>query len=225
MKKIGMIVAVEMDSVLSRYGKAGREELAGGFEISCYEMEGYTLHVLNSGIGELAAAAAAQLLIDRYQVDLIVNFGVVGALTQELSGAHTCIVEKLVHYNFDLSGIDPLAPGQYPGYEDVYIQVSPELVEHAMRVCPQLKKVICASGDKFVGDPQEKKALHDKYKAHICEMEAAGIVLTCARNKLPCLCIKTVADGLDGGAEEYYSQLSKSSQLCLEVTEKIIENL
>lgn len=225
MKNIGMIVAVEMDSVLSRYGKAKSRETRCGFAVYTYEMEGYTLRVVNSGVGELAAAAAAQLLIDGCGVELIVNFGVVGGLTPEMADARTCIVEKIVHYDFDLSEIDPVVPGQYPGYEDAYIPTSPELVKLASRLRPELKRVICASADKFIGSPERKAELHRVFGAEICEMEAAGIALTCDRCGVPFLSIKTVADGINGGAEEFYRELGRSSELCLEVTEQIIKSL
>lgn len=222
MKNIGMIVAVEIASVLERYGTPHGEETVWGFKVFRYDMAGSRLYVLNSGVGELAAAAAAQLLIDRFDASLIVNFGVVGGLTEDMGELRTCVVEKLVHYDFDLSEIDPVEPGRYPGYDSVYIPLSPELVQKALEVAPELKKVTCASADKFVGTSEGKRALHEKYGADICEMEAAGIALTCRRCGVPCLAIKTVSDGVDGGAEAFYAQIRRSSELCLEITEKII---
>ena len=225
MKTIGMLVAVEIDAVLSRYGTAASREQRCGFEILGYDMEGYRLYVVHSGIGELAAAAATQLLIDRYQVDLVVNFGVVGGLIPELKLTHTCVVEKVVHYDFDLSGIDPVAPAQYPGFEDVYIPATPELVARATELAPELKRVICASADKFVDSAADKAELHEAYGAEICEMESAGVLLTCHRCGVPCLLIKTVSDSIEGGANEYYSELEKSSALCLALTDRIIREL
>lgn len=222
MKHIGMIVAVEIASVLERYGTPHGEESIWGFKIFRYDMAGCRLYVLNSGVGELAAAAAAQLLIDRYEAGMIVNFGVVGGLTEDMGEMRTCVVEKLVHYDFDLSEIDPVEPGRYPGYDSVYIPMSPELVEKAVEIAPELKRVVCASADKFVGSAQAKRALHERYGADICEMEAAGIALTCRRCGVPCLAIKTVSDGVDGGADAFYAQIRRSSEICLEITDRII---
>lgn len=225
MKNIGMIVAVEMSSVLDRYGSPHGEEQVCGFKILRYDMADYTLYVLNSGVGELAAAAAAQLLIDRYEVCLIVNFGVVGGLTEDMGEMRTCVVEKLVHYDFDLSEIDPVPTGKYPEYDSVFIPMDAELVRRALQIAPELKPVTCASADKFIGSPEKKRSLHEKYGADICEMEAAGIALTCNRSGVPCLSIKTVSDGVEGGAEAFYAQIRRSSELCLEVTDKIIQEM
>ena len=220
-----MLVAVEMGAVLSRYGTARAVENHCGFEVRTYDMEGYTLHVIHSGAGEIAAAAAAALLIDRYEVELLVNFGVVGGLTPEMAQTKTCVVERVVHYDFDTSAYDGTLPGQYAEYPDVYLPATAALVEKAVRIAPELKRVTCASADKFVDGQEAKKALHEKYGADICEMEAAAVVLTCNHGGVPCLLIKTVSDGLMGGAEEFGAALARTSELCLEVADKIIREL
>ncbi len=225
MKKIGMLVAVEMDAVLRRYGRAERVEKRCGFEMHQYDMGAYELYVLRSGAGEIAAAAAAEQLLDRYGVELIVNFGVVGGLTEEMAQTKTCVVEKVVHYDFDTSAYDGTLPGQYFEYPDVYLRPSPELIRRAVAVCPELKPVTCASADKFVDGREAKSALQERWGADICEMEAAAVVLTCDRAGVPCLLIKTVSDGLTQGGQDFGAALAETSALCLEVADKIIREL
>ena len=225
MKKIGMLVAVEMDAVLRRYGTAERVETRHGFEMHQYNMNGYELYVLRSGAGEIAAAAAAQMLIDRYEVEMIVNFGVVGGLTEEMAQTKTCVVERVVHYDFDTSAYDGTLPGQYAEYPDVYLPLNADLIERAVAIAPELKRVTCASADKFVDGPEAKSALHERWGADICEMEAAAVVLTCDRSGVPCLLIKTVSDGLMGGAEDFGAALRHTSELCLAVADRIIREL
>ena len=224
-KQIGLLVAVEMGSVLARYGEPVKTERRGGFDVFQFENGSYTLHVIHSGIGEIAAAAATQLLIDRYQVGMIVNFGVVGGLTEEMAKEKICVVTRVVHYDFDISDIDPVAPAQYPGFENAYLPADTTLVKKALAVCPELKPVICASADKFVGKQADKERLHQLYGADICEMESAAVLLTCLRCEIPCLMIKAVADGLTGGGEEYYEALQSCAALCLSVTDQIIREL
>lgn len=146
-------------------------------------------------MGEIAAAAATQVLIDVYHVDLVVNFGVAGALTDEMTLAENCIVEKIIHYDFDLSGIDPVKVGQYPNFNDEYLYTDTALVNRALRVCPTLKRVTCASADK------------------------------CYRNHIPCIFIKAISDSLTGGGKEYYTELLRAASLCLEVTDKVIKTI
>ena len=175
MKKIGMLVAVEMDAVLRRYGTAERREKRSGFEIHVYDMGAYELYAIRSGAGEISAAAATQMLIDRFEVELVVNFGVVGGLTEEMAQTKTCVVERVVHYDYDTTAYDHCLLGQYMGYPDEYLRPTPALVERATAICPELKRVTDASADKFIEGREAKSALHERWGADICEMEAAAV--------------------------------------------------
>ena len=227
MKKIGMIVAIEreMASVLNRYGTAAEVKTISGFTVHTYENDGYTLYVLNCGAGEIWAAAGVQFLITQFQVEMIVNFGVVGGLTPEMAQTHTCIVKKVVQHDFDLSPIDPVVRGEHEEFGGLYIPVSDDLVTRALEIEPSLKPVICASGDQFIDSAEEKQALHETYDADICEMEAAAIAMVCHRNGIPCLLIKTVSDSLMGGAEEFTTGVRKTAEQCFLIADRIIKEL
>ncbi len=225
MKTIGMIVAVEMDAVLSKYGRAAGVETRGGFEVHRYEGEDYCLIIVSAGAGEIAAAAATELLIAVYGAELVVNFGVVGGLTEEMALARTVVVESVVHYDFDTSAWNGCETGRYADYPTPFIPTTAALVDKALALCPELKKVVCASADKFVSGAEAKKALHERFGADICEMEAAGVVLSCNRAGVPCLIVKTVSDGIGGGAEEFSRELTRSAELCLTITDEIIRAL
>lgn len=222
MKKIGMIVAVEIKAVLNKYGSALEEKSVAGYRVLEYKTPDYELVILNCGAGEIAAAAGTQYLISEYKVDMIVNFGVVGGLTEDMSKTKTAIVEKVVHYDFDTSAIDHCEVGRYVQYPDVYIPVDQALFQKAREMYPELKPVICASADKFVADPEAKRALNRQYGAQICEMEAAGIALTCDRNGVPCLMIKVVSDGITGGAEEFSQTIDEAAEICIEIVNEVI---
>ena len=225
MKKIGMIVAVEMDAVLSLYGKPAGVQPCGGFTVSTYENGAYVIYVVNSGVGEIAAAAAAEMLIVGFGVDLIVNFGVVGGLTEDMTMARTVVVERVVHTDFDTSAWNGYEPGRYPDHPDRCIGTDPGLVSKALEAAPELVPVTCASADKFVAGAEKKRALQETYGADICEMEAAGIVLTANRAGIPCLLIKAVSDGITGGAEEFEREVLRSSKICLSAADRIIRSL
>ena len=225
MKKIGLLVAVEMSAVLERYGAPQEKTKLFGFELLRYDNADYSIYAVNSGAGEIAAAAATELLIAVCGVDLVVNFGVVGGLTPEMALARTVVIERVVHYDFDTSEVDWAEPGRYLEYPTPYLPATPELVEKALTVAPELKKVTCASADKFVGRAEAKRALHETWGADICEMESAGIVLTCNRAGVPCLLIKTVSDAVEGGAEEFNREVERAAGVCLEIADRIIREL
>ena len=225
MKKIGMIVAVEIQAVLDKYGDRLEEMFVDGFPVKVLKNDGYTLYIVKTGAGEIAAAAGTQLLISKYGVDFVINFGVVGGLTPEMALAKTVMVEKVVHYDFDTSEIDGWEPARYAEYPTPFIPVKEEMLALAEKIQPDLKRVICASADKFVGDRAKKAALHEMYGAEICEMEAAGILLTCNRSGVPCLMIKTVSDSITGGAEEFAAEVNRSAEVCLGIADKVMAEM
>lgn len=226
MKKIGMIVAVEIQSVLDKFGaRLTEQKNKAGYLVLEYSTEQYQLVIVSCGAGEIAAASGTQFLISEYHVDMIINFGIVGGLMEEMSKTKVCIVEKVVHYDFDTSTVDNVEVGRYLDYPDIYIPTSSQLLQKAIEVNPKLLPVICASGDKFIADPEQKAELHRKFGAQICEMEAAGIVLTCNRNEVPCMMIKIVSDGITGGVEEFLETKDEAAMICLEIANQIVNEL
>ena len=224
-KKLGVIIAVEIDAVLEKYGKPKETLTKRGRTAYIFEDEKFTLYVLDSGAGEIAAAAGTQVLISEFGVEMIINFGVVGALTEEMTTTELCVVERVIHYDFDTTNWLNLPRGQYPDQPSPYVYTDRELLSKALEINPSMKKVTCASADKFVDSPDAKRELHEKYGADICEMEAAGIALTCARNNIPFLLIKTVSDSLNGGALEFMAELRRVSAIGFDTADKIIRSL
>lgn len=226
MKIIGMIVPVEIQSVLDKYGAQFTvEKEVAGYKVLEYQTEKYKLIIVNCGAGQIAAASGSQFLISEYHVDLVVNFGVVGGLTEAMSTTKMCIVEKVVHYDFDTSAVDNLEVGRYLQYPDIYIPTTPELVEKAIALYPKLVPVVCASGDKFIADADMKRQISKQFDADICEMEAAGVVLTCNRNKVPCILIKIVSDSICGGYEEFVETKDIAAEMCLKIVDRVLKEV
>ena len=106
MKKIGMIVAVEIRSLMNKYADRLAEEKVKGFKVYSIDFGEKILYITQSGAGEIKAAACTQMLIDLYDVELIINYGIVGALRKGLAVTNTCVVERVVHYDMDTSAVD-----------------------------------------------------------------------------------------------------------------------
>lgn len=221
-----MIVAVEIQSVLDKYGsQLIKKKDVAGYGVLEYQTGEYQVIAVNCGAGEIAAASGTQFLISEYHVDMIINFGVAGGLTETMSKTKVCIDDKVVHYDFDTSAVDKIEVGRYLQYPDVYIPATPELIDKAIGIDSQLVPVVCASGDKFIVDSGGKKKLHKQFGADICEMESAGILLTCNRNNIPCMLIKIISDSINGGYEEFIETKDKVAIMCLEVIDKIVGEL
>lgn len=53
-----------------------------GVAISQIEYDGDTIYLATSGVGEIKAALAVQLLVDLFDIEAVLNFGFVGALNK-----------------------------------------------------------------------------------------------------------------------------------------------
>ncbi len=224
MADYGMIAAVEIHAVKERYGNALKSYKLAGREAGDYLIGGKTVTVVHSGAGEIAAAAAAQALIDN-GAEVILNFGVVGALTHKAETSRLCVVDRIIHYDFDTSEADHSETGRYLELPSVWIPTDDRLRAAALSAYPQMNVVNCASADKFIGDPDKKRKLAEDFHCDICEMESAGIALTCWRNDVPCLLIKMVSDGIEGGAAEFFETFRTASAKALEVMEAVLISL
>ena len=223
--KTGLIVAIETDSIFDYYKDWEALDAPSGFDLYKINTKNGELYVLHTGMGEIAAAAGVQFLVSGVGVERVINFGVVGGLTEEMQKSKVCAVERVVHYKYDCSEFMDLKPGQLPEHDSIFLRTDKALLNKALSVMPELKKVTCCSGDKFVGTAEEKSSLHKNFEGDICDMESAGIVLACEINNIPCLMLKAVSDGLTGGANEFYAELKKVSDRCLEVTDAILAEI
>lgn len=175
-------------------------------------------------VGEIAASAACQLLITKYGADVIFNFGVVGALTEQSSLLSAVLVDSVVHYDMDTSSIDNVPAGKYECFDDVAVPCDRGLLTSALSVV-DLPVVTCASADKFVADPEQKKRLNAQFGAQICDMESAGVLFTCKFNNVPCLMVKCVSDSLFGGSGEYEQNAVKAAENFMSLATAICANL
>ncbi|MBR5337780.1 MAG: 5'-methylthioadenosine/S-adenosylhomocysteine nucleosidase [Lachnospiraceae bacterium] len=223
--RYGFIVAIEMDAIFEHYGNCRELESPQGFRVFLVERDLYEIYILQAGMGEIAAAAGVQYLITKYDVNIIVNFGVVGGLTADMKKHKVCLVDRVVHYKYDCSEFMDLAVGQVDGHDSIFLPLDENLKKAALSVMEDLSPVTCCSGDKFVATEEEKKHIHDTFEGDICDMESAGIVLTCEANGVPVLMLKAVSDGLADGAEGFYNELKKASLMCLIATDTIMEHL
>ena len=197
---IGFVVAMESEYLpfLSRLGKLVNSETRAGMEFSRYELYDRTVFLAKCGIGEIASSAATAILLGVYDCKYIVNFGLVGSLDGASCGAIVA-VRDVVHYDCDITAFGHKL-GAPADREDPYFPADVKMLGALSRY--ELPVLRLASGDKFVADPVLNNKIKSDFSANICDMEGAGIALTCARAHVPFTMIKLVSDGADSDATE-----------------------
>lgn len=224
--KIGVVVATK-DELKPFIEIFGDPEIS--FEDVAYQVfrwylgVGNYLYLILSGPGEIAAASSTQYLIDHYKVSGIINYGVAGGLSDEYSAGFVGIVERVVHTDFDISLSGVHVVGQYPHSESPYIYPSKPFIKDELT--KEYNKLTCASADKFVGGGEPKARLRREFGADICEMEAAGIIITCNRNNIPVTFIKAVSDGANEDAEAFDNNVHQAAKLCVYLIATFLQHL
>ena len=224
--KIGLLIAItrELDAFLQS-GEERKEETVAGRTIYNTRMEGHEIYAVCSGCGEIDAAAATMLLIVKYGCELVLNFGVTGALLEDLKVEDLFVAEKVWHYDFDVTPFaDFVKVGQYEEYPDEFIPLDAGLVDLVTERIPGIRRIAVASGDKFVEDRAEKLRLRES-GCGLCEMELAAIARVCDRSGVKCLSIKCISDAFDGTGEDFEKNVKRSAEKAFAAIREVLKAL
>lgn len=205
---IGIIAAmnVEMDG-LRAHMESPVSETVSGVTFVRGIIEGREVVTAVCGIGKVFAALCAQTMILRYAPEAIINTGVAGTLTDELSIGNLAVSACVVQHDMDTSAIgDPV--GLISGINMVEIPADKALTE---RLCAAAETVgvktltgCIASGDQFVASPGRKTFITDTFSAIACEMEGAAIGQVCYVNGVPFCVLRAISDSADGSSHMDY---------------------
>jgi len=172
--------------------------------------------VVRSGIGKVNAAICAQVLIDHFKVDALINSGVAGSLDASIDIGDIVISTDVLHHdmNATLFG-DPL--GQVPRMETLAFPADEELMQKAVEANAQANPDIhtftgrIASGDQFVASDDTKQFISQNFQALCAEMEGAGVAQAAYLNQVPFVIIRAISDKADGSATMDYAAFEKEA--------------
>ena len=223
--KVGIIIAIESElaAFLDSCSNV-RSVQVGRKTVYCTSRKGHEVYAVLSGYGEIDAAAATEMLIIWSHCDLIMNFGVTGALEPSLRVEDLFVVSKACHYDYDASAFAPVKKHQYADYPDEFIPLDPDLVRLARTKIPSLRETAVASGDRFIESREDKEALR-ALGCSLCDMEIAAIARTCDINGVRCLSIKCISDAYDDDSSAFQNNVRRSATLAFDAIDQILEVL
>lgn len=193
---------VEMDAMTSRGNSSFIEENGGA---SFYHLADGVVGCVG-GVGKVNAALSADLLCRRYGVELILNIGVAGCLTDLPTGS-LVIASELVQHDVDTTAVgDPLGlvstvnRTEFPAWKP----------DHCLEVLRGLGfeavKGRVAAGDWFAVKGERADRIQKHFHPLLVEMEACAIAQVCLRNHTKFIALKSVSDHIfsDSQPEEYF---------------------
>lgn len=170
--------------------------------------------IVQSGIGKVNAAICAQILVDKYSVDTLINTGVAGSLDARIDIGDIVISTDAVQHDMDATTFgDPL--GQVPRMKVLAFPADKILVEKAKaaneKVNPEIQTFVgrVASGDQFVADGKAKERIVENFGALCTEMEGASIAHAAYLNKVSCVIIRAISDKADNSAVMDYPDFER----------------
>ena len=229
MKKIGIIGAMEQEvAQLKEKMTDGKVTTIASMDFWEGTLSGTPAIVVRSGIGKVNAGICAQILASVYQVDVILNTGIAGSLSNEINIGDIVLSTDLVQHDMNASGFG-YALGQIPGMEQFSFVADEEIRALAAKACQEVNPDIrvfqgrVASGDQFVSSQETKDYISQNFHALCTEMEGAAIGQAACLNHIPFLVVRAISDKADGSAHMDYAAFEQKAILhSVRLTERLL---
>lgn len=172
--------------------------------------------VVKSGVGKINAAVCAQILIDVFDVDMLINVGVAGSLRSEINIGDIVIAKEVVNHDMDATGFGH-SYGEVPNTDKTYFETDENLIEKVRTICQRVNPDIEAyvgrilSGDQFISDMSKKEWLVKTFDGFCAEMEGVGVGQTAWLNNVAFLVVRAISDKADGSAEIDYNDFKDAA--------------
>lgn len=204
---------------------------AAGLEYFHGSYGGNNIVLVVSGIGKVNAAVCTQAMIDRFDVDCVINTGVAGGLMDGLHIGDILISADAVQHDVDTSAVgDPVAT--IPRQSESYFPADAELIRLAQEAAAEsdeeYRAVVgrVASGDQFIGTKEGKERIRSIVQGDCAEMEGAAIAHACWLNGTPFVVIRAISDDANEEVEMDYGQFSKiAAKRSAELVEKMLARM
>lgn len=157
-----------------------------------------------SGIGKVNASLLLSYLLNRFNIDKIINIGI-GAAFNSLEQSDVLISDKVIYHDFDLTKFGYLK-GEIPGI--CYFETDKSLQDKFLNVLKDENVFVgnIASGDKFV---LKKNEIDLPYQIEGIDMESGGIAQTANFYKKPFVIIRVISDCLEKNSKLSYNEFEK----------------
>ena len=175
------------------------------------DIDSHKVVVVQCGMGKVNAGICAHTIINLFGAKRVINAGVAGSLSDELSLNDFVISVDAVQHDFDVSAIG-FQKGEIP-YTGLFAfpadeELRAKAVEAVKQAAPNSKVLegrVC-SGDQFVDSPEQVEAITSAFGGYCAEMEGAAIAQACYLNSTPYVIIRAISDSGDSTSFEDFQE-------------------
>ena len=179
----------------------------GGREFWLGTLAGQPVVAVLSGIGKVAAAITATLLVDHYQVDRMLFIGVAGGLGAGVKVGDVVVASALLQHDMDASPLFPRHEVPLTGLSRFPVDAgfSAAVARGAAAALAgrpgAVHRGLIVSGDRFVATAAESAALRAALPdALAVEMEGAAVAQVCHAFGTPLAVVRSISDRADDTA-------------------------
>lgn len=195
---IGIIGAMDQEiSHLVKKMDVQSTVILGGRRFYIGNLNSRDVVITKAGIGKTNASVTATLLLERFDIDYVINVGVAGGLLPAKQ-LDLVLCDGTVYHDVDIFGNEY---GQIQDMPHIY-PTSIELTKKASYVAKKMGmrylRGIVASGDQFVTDSKKLDRIRKSVKEIVAvEMEGASIAQVSYIYGKPFIIIRVISDVLD----------------------------
>ena len=214
---IGIIGAMEEEVAALKEDMDIQETVEQASMVFCKgKLCGKDVVVVRSGIGKVNAGICAQILVDRFRADMLINTGIAGSLDARIDIGDMVISTDALHHDMDAT-IFGDAIGQIPRMDTLAFPADEELVQKAAKANEKANPDIrtftgrVASGDQFISSGEAKEKIVENFHPLCVEMEGAGIAQAAYLNKVSYVIIRAISDKADNSATLDYPTFERQA--------------
>ena len=156
--------------------------------------------VAECGVGKVNAAMCAQIMIDLFSPDVIINSGIAGSLCSNIKIGDIVLASDCVQHDYDTTELgDPKGLIYFNDEKLINIESDRSVTKKLKNACSHLKdtQIITgkiATGDSFISDRKRRSSIASEFNAVACEMEGGAIAQVCYRNSVPFAILRCISD-------------------------------
>lgn len=189
------------------------------------QIYGVKVVALFSGVCKVNAAIATQILIDLFEVNIIINAGTAGGMSPKLKIFDTVISTEVCYHDV----AQDILTEFHPWLKTVFFKADQELIkisEISVKETGLKEKVFwgrIVTGESFITDEGRKK-INDEFAPLAVDMETASIAHVCYVNNIPFLSVRCITDTAEhSGIENFEENCIKASDIAKEITTAILK--
>lgn len=217
MNKIGIIGTMDEEvAILKKRMHKMKATVKAGMVFAEGELWDKETVVVVSGIGKVNMAVCAQMLIDLFNVDTLINTGVAGSLDAKIDIGDIVVSTEAQQHDMDVSALGDKV-GIIPRMKDSIFKADPTLVDIAYKACKYANPDIhcfkgkIVSGDQFIASKDKKDYLSAYFNGMCAEMEGAAMAQVAYLNEIPFVILRAISDKADDSGHMDYPVFAKAA--------------